>query len=118
MLKFSGIERHMPQIANLLNNGVLKRTAIGAGIAVAVPVAAFYLAPFVRPVARSTMKVGLVMFEKTRETAAEIGEIMEDLVAEVREDLRNKRERSAGAMIEPPNAASVAGEIDQRMGSR
>lgn len=108
----------MPQIANWLKNGAVKRTAIGAGIAMAVPVAALYLAPFVRPVARSTMKVGLVIYEKTRETAAEIGEIVEDLVAEVRENLRNKREQSDGAMIEPPSASSVAGEIDQRMDSQ
>ena len=105
----------MPRIANLLNNGTLKRTAIGAGIAVAVPVAALYLAPFVRPVARSTMKAGLVVFEKSRETVAEIGEIMEDMVAEVREELRIKRERPETAMIEPPSTAANVGEIDRRM---
>jgi hypothetical protein len=85
-------------VKELLNSPAVKNTAIGLGIAVLVPVAVTYLAPLVRPVARSTLKVGLVTFEKGREIAAELGEIFEDLVAEVREELRAERESTDEAL--------------------
>jgi hypothetical protein len=79
-------------LKELLKSPTVKSTAIGLGVAVLVPVAVTYLAPLVRPVARSTLKAGLVTIEKGREIAAEFGEIFDDLVAEVREELRAERE--------------------------
>ena len=67
------------------------------------------LAPMLRPVARSTMKVGLVALEKGRETAAELGEIFDDLVAEVREEMRMEREAAADAVD-----GRVAAELSER----
>lgn len=110
----------MPQlpISDLLKNQLVRKIAIGAGVAVAIPLAVTYLAPLVRPVARSTVKAGLVIFEKARETTAEIGEIFEDMVAEVREDLRQKRALPEEATINLPNAEQVTGEIDRQADPR
>ena len=79
-------------VAQLLKSPTVRNTAIGIGIAVLVPVVVTYLAPLVRPVARSAVKTGLLALEKGRETVAELGEIFDDLVAEVREELRAERE--------------------------
>lgn len=91
--------------SGFLQNPTVKRAAIAIGVAVLVPIAAKALAPLVRPVARSTLKIGVVAFEKGRETVAEIGEIVEDMVAEVREEMHAEREQ-ANALSEDADAGS------------
>jgi hypothetical protein len=93
----------------MLKNPKVRNTAIGVGVAVLVPIAIIKLAPYVRPLARSAIKGGLIAIEKGREVLAEMGESMEDLVAEVREDLRVERER-AGGQAEPQRPGLVADE--------
>jgi predicted HTH domain antitoxin len=78
--------------SDFLKNPIVRNTAIGIGVAVLVPIVAKSLAPLVRPVARSTLKIGVVTYEKGRETLAEFGEILDDMVAEVREELRAERD--------------------------
>lgn len=68
-----------------------KGVAIGMGIALALPVVAMTMAPMLRPVARSVIKGGIAALEKGRETTAEVAEMVEDLYAEVKEDLRASR---------------------------
>ena len=82
------------RLNELLGNPTVRNAAIGIGVAILVPITVKLLAPMLRPVARSTVKVGLVALEKGRETAAELGEIFDDLVAEVRDELRVEREAS------------------------
>jgi hypothetical protein len=86
--------------SDLLKNPTVRSTAIGIAAAILVPIVAKALAPFVRPVARSAVKVGAVTFEKARETFAEIGEIVEDMVAEVRDELRAEHEAADAALEE------------------
>jgi hypothetical protein len=86
------------QWSELLKNESVRNAAIGLGLAVAVPVAVSVIAPLIRPLARSTIKTGLVAYEKGRETVAELGELMDDLVAEVREELRIEREAVEGTL--------------------
>jgi hypothetical protein len=88
----------MPQLNTFAKSKAVRNTAIGVGVAVLVPVAITFLAPYVRPAARSVVKAGLVVLEKTKEAAAEVGEVMEDLVAEVRDELREEREAALAAM--------------------
>jgi propanediol dehydratase small subunit len=100
------------QLNEWLKNPVMRNTVIGIGVAILIPVAVKYLAPVVRPLARSTFKAGLLAVEKGRETAAELGEIFDDLVAEVREELRTEREAAEAlyAQDEAPAAdASPSG---------
>lgn len=97
------------QVTELFKNPTVRNAAIGIGVAILVPVAVKYLAPFIRPVARSTVKAGLLALEKGRETAAELGEIFDDLIAEVREEMRIERE-SAQAPTTEEAAATTAGD--------
>lgn len=90
----------MPQLNELLKNPSVRNTAIGISVAILVPIVAKTLAPYVRPVARSAVKIGVVTFEKGRETFAEIGEIVDDMVAEVREEMRVEHESEEAALEE------------------
>lgn len=69
------------------NNDLLKGAAIGLGAAVLVPVVIAALMPVIRPMARSALKAGIYAYEKSRETVEGIGETVDDLVAEVEEEL-------------------------------
>ena len=82
----------MAQVSDFLKNPTVRTMAIGLGIAVLVPIVAAKLAPFVRPLARSAFKIGAVTYEKGRETIAEYGEIVEDMVAEVREEMHAEQQ--------------------------
>ena len=93
------------RLNELLSNPTVRSTAIGIGVALLVPITVKLVAPMLRPVARSTVKVGLVALEKGRETAAEIGEIFDDLMAEVRDELRAEREASGDLADEIAPAA-------------
>jgi hypothetical protein len=90
----------MPELTSLGKSKAVRNTAIGIGVAVLVPVAVAFLAPYVRPAARSLVKAGLQAWEKGKEVAAEVGEVMDDLVAEVRDELREEREQAVAAMHE------------------
>jgi len=90
----------MAQPNDFLNNPTVRNTLIGIGVAILVPIVARAVAPFVRPVARSALKMGVVTYEKGREAIAEFGEIVDDMVAEVREELRAGREEAEAAMEE------------------
>ncbi len=85
----------MQQLAVLLKSEAMKNVAVGLGISILVPLALKVLAPVVRPLARSTLKAGILAYEKGRETVAELGEVVDDLVAEVHEELQEAREREA-----------------------
>lgn len=74
------------------NDLIKSDTTKGVLIGVAAVAVTFALLPLFRkagrPLARAAVKTGIILYEKTRETAAEIGEIMEDLVAEAQAELR------------------------------
>jgi hypothetical protein len=69
------------------NDDLLKGVAIGIGAAIMVPVVIAALAPVVKPLARSAMKGGILAYEKLRESFEEFGETVEDMVAEVEEEM-------------------------------
>ena len=65
---------------------------MGVGSAVLVPVAVAALAPIVTPLARSALKAGIRAYEIGRERVEEFGETVEDIVAEVEEELTDRQE--------------------------
>jgi hypothetical protein len=71
----------------LRNDDLLKGVAIGIGAAILVPVVIVALAPIVKPLARSALKSGILAYEKFRESVEEFGETVEDMVAEVEEEM-------------------------------
>ena len=74
-----------------INSNTAKGVAIGVGVALLAPVALAGLAGVGRPAARAAIKAGLLMYEKGLETAAELGEILEDLVAEAEAEIEADR---------------------------
>jgi hypothetical protein len=64
-----------------------KGLAIGIGVAILAPLVLPAVATAARPLARAAIKTGMIFYEKSRETMAEFGEVVEDLVAEARADM-------------------------------
>jgi len=83
-------------------NDLGKGIALGIGLAVILPAAATVMAPVLRPVARSLLKTGILAIEKGREASAEFGEMVEDLIAEVQEELKDSRLGDEVEMEEKP----------------
>ncbi len=82
----------MKQIAGFVGNGTIPGVVVGLGVAVAVPLVAGIMIPRLRPLARNTIKGGILIYEKTREAAAGFTEVLGDLVAEVREELKEAKD--------------------------
>lgn len=100
----------MIQLAVLMKNDVVKNLAIGLGVSILAPMVVNLLAPVVRPLARSTLKAGILAYEKGRETVAEIAEVVDDLVAEVHEELQEARRRESIAIEADPASTEAAAE--------
>lgn len=69
--------------------GVFLKSDLGKGLAIGLGIGAvgLVLVPALRPVAKSALKGGILLFEKGREWMAEASESLEDVVAEVRAEL-------------------------------
>jgi hypothetical protein len=78
-------------IMGLLDNGlkenVLTGLAIGVGAAILAPAVLPALAGAAKPVLKAAIKVGLVLYEKGKETFAEMSEITEDVIAEAKAEV-------------------------------
>ena len=70
--------------------------AAGLAVGLAAPVLISALAAAARPAALAAFKAGMMLYDKGRETFAEINEIVEDVVAEVRADMQG----TGGTVIE------------------
>ncbi len=104
----------MNQFMVLMKNDAVKNMVIGLSVSILVPIVVNLLVPIVRPLARSTLKGGILVYEKGRETVAEIGEVVDDLVAEVQEELQEAREQKT-AVIE---AGSASDEVATESGEK
>ncbi|HKJ89254.1 MAG TPA: DUF5132 domain-containing protein [Gammaproteobacteria bacterium] len=90
----------------LFNASMTKGLVIGLGTAFVAPVAVSALSGLGRPMARAALKSGLVFYDKGRETLAEMGEVVDDLVAEARAELEEDRLRRGS---EPEEGAGEGG---------
>ena len=57
--------------------------AVGLGALVLTPV----LIPLLKPVAKTTVKMGVILYEKTKGTLAETGEVIADIIAEAKSEV-------------------------------
>jgi hypothetical protein len=89
----------MPQVEDLAKNDLARGIVIGVGAAVLIPMAAVALAPYLKPAARTTIKLGILVVEKAREVAAELAETLEDVTAEVQDELRAARASAAQEQV-------------------
>ena len=62
---------------------------------------------FVRPISRVTMKGVLKLFENSREAASRMGEMAEDIYAEVKEELKREKTRKKRLKRKPTIVAEV-----------
>lgn len=85
---------------------------VGVTAALAATVIAPVLLPAIkksgRPLAKSLVKGGIVLYEKGREAVASAGEMMEDVVAEVRAEAM---ERHSAAKVDAPAAYAMSDEF-------
>ncbi|MDJ0589946.1 MAG: DUF5132 domain-containing protein [Pleurocapsa sp. MO_226.B13] len=68
--------------------------AAGVGAVVLAPVLIPAVAKASKPVAKALIKGGIVAYKKSRSAIAETGEVLEDLVAEVKAELTEQEARS------------------------
>jgi hypothetical protein len=66
--------------------------AIGIGASVVAPVVIPILATVVKPLAKAAIKGGFLLYDKGRETFAEVQEVVEDLVAEAKAEIEEAQE--------------------------
>jgi Protein of unknown function (DUF5132) len=91
----------------LFDNGFKIGTglAIGLGVLILAPAIAPAVAAVVRPLAKASIKNGILLFEKARELIAEAKESVEDLAAEAHAELVQQSQQQASTP-----ASGVAGD--------
>jgi hypothetical protein len=103
------------QLAALIEKGspvgIFKNNlAIGITAALAATILAPVLVPIItvagRPLAKSLVKGGVLLYEKGRETVAGAGEVMEDMIAEVRSEMEQRPGTATGAAAGATAAAA------------
>ncbi len=99
---------------SLFNNGlkgnILSGLAIGIGATIIAPVVIPILASAVKPIAKATIKSGLMLYEKGKETVAEVSEMVEDIVAEAKAEMAEANLDIAEAKAEMPDVGEVIRE--------
>lgn len=86
----------MAKIGDILKSDIAK----GVGIGLAIGAVGVYLVPALRPVAKATIKSGILIFEKGRILVGEAMESLEDVIAEVQAELAEEE-----LAIEPEDTA-------------
>lgn len=73
--------------------------AVGVGAAVLAPLVSPALARVTRPVLKSAIKGGLIVYEKAKVMGAEALETIEDLAAEARAELAHEQKATAEGAV-------------------
>ena len=64
----------------------------GIGAVVLAPVLIPAIAKIAKPIAKTALKSGIMLYEKSKAAVAEAGEVFEDLVAEAQAELADEEE--------------------------
>lgn len=84
-------------LGDLLKGETGKGVAIGVTAAMLAPLVLPILTQTARPLARTLIKTGILLYHKGRETWAEATETLDDLVAEARAELAEEQRRQQPA---------------------
>jgi hypothetical protein len=87
----------MAAFDDLFKNNVATGLIVGIGVAVLSPVIIPIVASVVRPMAKSAIKAGLLLYERGLETGSEMAEGLEDLIAEAKAELETTTHPASGA---------------------
>ena len=93
-------------IEDFFKSDVGKGLALGIGAAILAPVILPMVAQAARPLARAAIKSGIILYGKGREAIAELGEVVEDLMAEAQVEMEEGVE--AEETMEPTVEAAEA----------
>lgn len=91
-------------------NNTTKFLALAVGAAVVTPLVLPLVAPAARPLGRAAARAGGVVYDKTRETAAELMEIAEDFYAEARVEYEQRNAAEAAAAAEAAETVEEAAD--------
>ncbi|WP_017316496.1 DUF5132 domain-containing protein [Mastigocladopsis repens] len=84
-----------PKITDFVEDAGAPGIIAGIGAVLLAPVVIPVVAGIGKPIAKSLIKGGLVLYEKSRGAVAELGETFEDMVAEARAELAEGRQLPA-----------------------
>jgi hypothetical protein len=93
---------------DVLKGNIVTGLAIGIGAAVLAPAVLPVIAGVAKPVAKAAIKGGIILFEKGKEAFAEAGEVVEDLVAEVKAELSEAEESATSTSSAAPEGETSA----------
>jgi hypothetical protein len=71
----------------VLGNGLTTPLLLGLGAAIVVPAVVPVVATAMKPLVKGVIKVGVSLYERGNEAIAEMGEVLEDLVAEAKSEM-------------------------------
>jgi hypothetical protein len=71
---------------------ILGGLALGIGASVVAPVVIPILATVAKPLTKAAIKGGFLLYDKGKETFAEMQEVVEDLVAEAKTEIEESQE--------------------------
>lgn len=100
-----------------LNKSVWKGVAISLAVTVVAPIVAPILVRASGPLLRAAGKAGTALFEKGRETAAEMGEVVDDLIAETKAEFAATDAELDEALRKAYSVAQGASQTDSDLSS-
>lgn len=106
----------MAGIDDLFKGNIATGLAIGIGAAILTPVILPLLSSIGKPLAKSAIKSGILVYEKGRETFAELGEVLDDLVAEAKAEMETGSLATGTTAVAATQAdetlSSASGEVE------
>jgi hypothetical protein len=93
---------------DIFKSNIVIGVAAGIAATILAPVVVPVVAMAARPLTKSLLKGGVILYEKGREAIAGAGEEMEDMIAEVRSELERKP-AEAGAASDERAGGEAAG---------
>ena len=91
------LKHFMPDVEDIVEDLGVPGIAAIVMLPVLIPVAAGKIG---KPLAKATIKGGIVLYEKGKGVIAEVGESLEDLIAEAKAELVEEAEASELAEVE------------------
>ncbi len=104
----------MGLLDNGLKGNVVTGLAVGIGAVVLAPAVLPALAGVGKPLLKAVVKSGIILFEKGKETAAELSEVVEDIVAEAKAEMAEVHEAAPAAAATTAAAGAAARRVSPR----
>jgi hypothetical protein len=82
-------------------NGASTGVVLGLGAVVLAPVLLPVVATVMKPMAKEAIKLGVMLYEKGSEAIAEVGEVIEDLLAEAKAEVAATQKEPSSAPVTP-----------------